>query len=240
MAEHQFQTELLPLDGIVPNERNPQRGDIGAIMTAIAVDGWHGAVICERRRGKPRIIAGEHRWRGLVELNEVGFTFPDGTHKSYAELVATKGLLMPPPGQIPVQVLSVDELRAMRKLVADNQASKLAMTDDEAMAAILRSFAEDDNLLGTLFDGDDLDELLRSLDADFNMGNIADGRTPAERANEYLDSAIRSLILPLPKDDYESVVRELDEIGKARSLDSHTQIVVALVHDAAAALTPVE
>ncbi len=232
MAEHDFAIELLDLDGIVPNEKNPQRGDIGAIMTAIAVDGWHGAVLCEKRRGKPRIFAGEHRWRGLAALNADGFTFSDGSHKSYEELLATPKLLLPPAGKVPVQTLSVDEIRAARKLVADNRASSLAETDDHRLAAMLREFAEEDGLLGSLFDGDDLDYLISSLDDDFGSGNIREVNTPGDRLADYLDSAIRSLILPYPSAQYEEVIRALDEAQVARGCESHSETVALLLREA--------
>lgn len=166
MAEHDFATELVALDAIVPNDANPQRGDIGAIATAIATDGWHSAVLCEKRRGKPRIFAGEHRWRALKALNADGFTFPDGTHKTYEQLLATPRLLLPPAGMVPIQSLTLDEQRALRKLIADNRASSLATTDDAGLAALLQELAADDALLGSLFDGDDLDDLLHHIEED--------------------------------------------------------------------------
>lgn len=165
MAEHAYETVLLDIDGLVPNDRNVNSGDVGAIATAIAVDGFHGQVVAQKQRGKPKIIAGEHRWRALAALQADGIVL-DGEHKSYEQLLATKGLLLPPAGKVPVQVLSVDDVRAVRKMIADNRASSLAVIDDSGLASLLQELASDDALLGSLFDGDDIDDLLHQIEED--------------------------------------------------------------------------
>lgn len=237
--EAAFETVLVDIDTLIPHGDNYNEGDVGAIMTAIAIDGWHGAVLAQapsKRRKRPRIYAGEHRWLALKMLQADGYTYPDGTHRTYEELLADPKILVPPAGQCPVQLLSLADLQAARKLAADNRASSLARPDELRLAQLLRTLDAEDGLLGSLYEGDDLEDMLKSLDAGFGQGNMASARTPADRLDDYLGSTIRSLILPLPAAEYERLVDALDKVQHARDLESHSATVVAVIQEAADAL----
>ena len=69
--------------------------------------------------------------------------------------------------ELPVAYLDVDDDRAERILLADNRSNDLASYDDHALADLLQTLtATDHGLLGTGYDGDDLDQLLRDLNGD--------------------------------------------------------------------------
>ena len=51
----------LPIDDVRPHPDNPRQGDIGAIVTMIREDGWHGTIVVQKSTGY--ILAGNHRWR---------------------------------------------------------------------------------------------------------------------------------------------------------------------------------
>jgi hypothetical protein len=160
-----FETVLWPIDELLANDKNPNQGDVGAVMTAIAVDGWHGSVLCQAptaKRKRPKIFAGEHRWRALTALQTDGMTWPDGSRETYEQLA--RKVSLPLAGQVPVQLHDISDRVALRKLLADNRASALSTVDERELAELLRSLAADDGLLGSLFDKDDLDEILRSLE----------------------------------------------------------------------------
>lgn len=166
MTEHQFTTELLDIAKLEPNPRNVNEGDVGAIATAIAVDGFHGTVICQDRGKKPpMIVVGEHRWRALRMLQQNGIEL-HGVHRTYEQLLADKSLMLPPAGTVPGQVLKMDDTRAIRKMLADNRASALSMTADAELVVLLTELANDDALFGSLFEGDDIDVLLAQIEAD--------------------------------------------------------------------------
>lgn len=86
------------------------------------------------QRSTGYIIVGNHRFRAMLE----------------------HGL-----DRIPVIWRDVDEETAIKIMLADNRASDLATNDDEQMVALLRALPD---LEGTLFDGDDLDDLAASLE----------------------------------------------------------------------------
>lgn len=128
-------TELAPLDTVRPHPRNPRQGDTGAIHESIEANGFYGAIIAQKSTGF--ILAGNHRWQAAQQSGAT---------------------------EIPVTWVDVDDDHALRILLADNRTNDLASYDDEALAEILREIhAEHGNLIGTGYDGDDLDQLLEDL-----------------------------------------------------------------------------
>lgn len=154
--------ELVEIDTLTPHADNPRQGDIGAIMESIAMNRWWGSVIASRRAdGTLVILAGEHRWRALRALQDEGYTRPDGTTIPYSQLNH-----VPPIGQVPAFVMEGLTLDGERKvLLADNRANDLSSYDNDQLASLLSELAANDNLAGTLYDGDDLDALLHVLNA---------------------------------------------------------------------------
>jgi hypothetical protein len=68
---------------------------------------------------------------------------------------------------VPVVWLEVDDDAVLRIVLADNRASDLATNNDADLAALLQELDEAERgLAGTLYDGDDLDALLASLNED--------------------------------------------------------------------------
>lgn len=114
--------------------RNPNQGDIGAIHTSIEANGFYGAVVAQKSSGY--ILAGNHRYRAAKQAGA---------------------------STIPVIWLDVDDRQATKILLADNRTAELAHRDEESLSKILQELAAEDDLLGTGYDGDDLDELLRSI-----------------------------------------------------------------------------
>lgn len=128
-------TELAPLDAVRPHPRNPRQGDTGAIHESIQANGFYGAIIAQKSTGF--ILAGNHRWQAA---QQAGAT------------------------EVPVTWVDVDDDHALRILLADNRTNDLASYDDNALAELLQDIHEaHGNLMGTGYDGDDLDQLLADL-----------------------------------------------------------------------------
>lgn len=128
-------SELALLDAVRPHPKNPRQGDTGAIHESIQANGFYGAIIAQKSTGF--ILAGNHRWQAA---RQAGAT------------------------EIPVTWVDVDDDHALRILLADNRTNDLASYDDNALAELLREIHEaHGNLIGTGYDGDDLDQLLTDL-----------------------------------------------------------------------------
>jgi ParB-like chromosome segregation protein Spo0J len=129
------QTETVPIKNLTPHPDNPRQGDIGAIAVSIQENGWYGTLVAQQSTGV--VLAGNHR------------------------LQAAKQLGMK---ELPVYWVDVDDTTARKILLADNRVNDLASYDSEALAEILTDLATTDDLLGTGYDGDDLDDLLSDME----------------------------------------------------------------------------
>jgi ParB-like chromosome segregation protein Spo0J len=113
---------------------NPREGDIGAIAESIQRNGWFGTVVAQRSTSY--VLAGNHR---LEAAKHLGFK------------------------SVPVYWVDVDDDTAKRILLADNRTSDLASYDVESLASLLNDIALHDDLSGTGYEGDDIDEILKTV-----------------------------------------------------------------------------
>lgn len=187
----QQKIELVTLDSLTPHPRNPRQGDIGAVMTSIAANGWFGAVLVQRLDGRPdTIVGGEHRWKALRALSVDGFTGPDGQHRTYAQIAAEVPL--PPLGKVPIIARPWTDEQALRVLLADNRTADLATYDEPELLRLITEFGESEGgLLGTGFDGDDLDAMLAAdqafsprLDPTIGSREVSAAEVAAEQARQ--------------------------------------------------------
>lgn len=157
----------VPLDDLRPHPKNPNQGDVGAIVESIETVGFYGVVIAQKPNGKRqngRILAGEHRWRAAKE---------EGAET------------------IPVCWVDVDDADADRILLGDNQIARLALMDQATQAAMLQALAgTEKGLGGTGTDSDDLDNLLENLaEQDNRMGSPADDTPPEDPPDQAVTQA---------------------------------------------------
>lgn len=224
-----FDVALQPIADLEPHPQNPQQGDVGAVATAIAVDGWHGAIIAQAPEGDrtvPRIVAGHTRWRALQILQTDGFTMK-GKHLTYAQLA--KKVALPPAGFAPVQILPLDDQAAARKMLADNRASALSYADEAAQAALLTELATAGELLGSLFDGDDVDAMIESIERAHAAVNPGGGQAPPMRE---MQAGLRSVILPMVAAEYDQFIGWLALLREAWDFDSNVAVVARAVQEA--------
>lgn len=221
-----FDVVLHPIAALEPHPHNPQQGDIGAVATAIAVDGWHGAIIAQAPvdgRDIPRIVAGHTRWRALQILQADGFTLR-GKHLTYAQLA--KKVALPPAGFAPVQILPLDDIAAARKMLSDNRASALSYADEAAQTALLTELATAGELLGSLFDGDDVDAMIEAIER--SHAQVQPGASPARE----VQAGLRSVILPMVAAEYDQFIGWLAFLREAWDFDSNVAVVARAVQEA--------
>jgi hypothetical protein len=137
-----LEPHTIPLDTIRPYDGNPREGDVGAIAVSLERNGQYRPIVVNRR--DMRILAGNHTWKAARSLGweRIAATFVD-----------------------------VDEEQARRIVLVDNRSNDVASYDNAALAELLQSVVAEDGvagLVGTGFDGDDLDELLADLNPDFD------------------------------------------------------------------------
>jgi len=134
-------TGKLPITSVKPHPRNVRQGDIGAISRSLKAHGQYRPIVVQRATGL--ILAGNHTYKAAAALG-------------WSEIEAT--------------LVDCDDDEATRILLADNKSSDLASYNDSLLAELLREIAATDaGLDGTLYDGDDLDQIISDVNADAEM-----------------------------------------------------------------------
>lgn len=128
----QQEYEVVAIDEVHPHPDNPNSGDLDLIGESISENGWYGAVIVQRSSG--RILAGNHRW---AAARAAGAT------------------------EIPVIYKDVDDVVALRILLADNETARQAVVDMDQVSSLLRRLG---SVKGTGFRA--LEALARDEEAD--------------------------------------------------------------------------
>jgi site-specific DNA-methyltransferase (adenine-specific) len=145
--------EWLPPKDLVPFPGNYRQGDQGAIRASLERWGWYAPLVVQESTG--RICVGNNRFKAGLDRGDALF---------------------------PVVRRDLSDAEAEALLVTDNRTSDLALNDEQALAALLVQIAERNpqDLEGTGWDGDDVDDLLETVAAAAANGGIAAGGTSAD------------------------------------------------------------
>jgi DNA modification methylase len=147
------------LDDLTPHPANPRQGDVGAIHQSIEANGFYGAVIVQKSTGY--VLAGNHRMQAAAHAGATS---------------------------LPVIEVDVDDATATRILLADNRTNDVATYDQDALAGLLKSLAEDGGLAGSGYDGDDVDALLADIASSGGDNSDEDEPNPGITVPEHPDS----------------------------------------------------
>jgi hypothetical protein len=187
--------ELVPIDSLIPHPDNPRKGNLDAVVESIQSNGFYGSLVVQK--STRHILVGNHRWEALSIL---GYT------------------------EVPVTFMDVDDGTATKILLADNRTADLATYDDEALVAMLCALVETDDLDGSGYSENELDDLLASLIEDTeSLAPDDPGQTLAEK---YKDSPISDLV-----PGGEGFVVTNDDSGDTSSLPKRHIISYQLVFD---------
>lgn len=146
--------EWMPLEAIKPAKRNPKDHDMGALSASMERFGYVEPMALDERTG--RIVAGHGRLEVLAAARSSGAAPPDGVR------VDGERWLVP----VLRGWASRNDLEAEAYLVASNRIGELGGWKDDDLGALLADLAKEGPhaLLGTGYDGDDVDDLLQAND----------------------------------------------------------------------------
>lgn len=150
--------EVVPIDLLEPHPANPNVGDRAAIAESIAVSGFYGSTLVrELSPGRYQILAGEHRWRELIEAGST---------------------------EIPVIIVEAeDDVKALRILLADNETARRARYKPDVLAQVLSSLG---SLEGTGFELDALQKLEEERIPAPGEDELTDGETGGDGEREFV------------------------------------------------------
>lgn len=138
MIRKELQHLAVAVNSLTPHPKNVRQGDVGAISESLKHHGQYRPIVVQL--STRHILAGNHTYKAAKALGwkEIACTFVD-----------------------------CDDEQATRILLMDNRANDLASYDDSALAEMLQGLmATDDQLAGTGFDPEDLQQLLEDLGAE--------------------------------------------------------------------------
>mgnify|MGYP001568894809 FL=1 len=147
----QMRIEYTALTELQHWPRNPKDHDLGAINSSYRRFGYVSPILMDETTG--RIVAGHGRIEELARMQAAGEPAPDRVLVEDGEWF------------VPVirGIAFADEHEAEAYLMADNQLTMLGGWKDADLLDMLTRQAEADTLLGTGFDGSDVDELRKRL-----------------------------------------------------------------------------
>jgi ParB-like nuclease domain len=176
----------VPVDTLEEWPDNPNQGDVGHLSESLDALGFYGAIIVQT--STRRVIGGNHRLQTALARD------------------------MP---TLPVIWADVDDDTAERMLTMDNEATRRGVWDEMLLVEMLtRKAHSPKGLAGTGFDGNDLDDLMQSLnppDLEKLTGG-AGGNDDADAGEDLWPS----ISLKLSPDDRERFYR-LTETARDRS-----------------------
>jgi hypothetical protein len=194
-----IETKKISIDEVTTHPRNVRQGDIGAISQSLQAHGQYRPITYQKSTG--HILAGNHTWKAAKSLG-------------WKEIIAS--------------AIDCDDEQALRILLADNRSSDLATYDDQELMQLLQEIASTGSeLLGTLYDGDDLDDLVFKLEG--SLGFVADGLSIGELKDSYDNAEVRNLSLPYDREQIETIKQRLTDLMKKTAATSFSDVVWNLV-----------
>ena len=122
---------------LTPHPANPNQGDIGLLTELLEANGFGGALLVQESTGI--IIDGEHRMKAAIAKGMDGG---------------------------PVLWMDVDDDTRDRLLASWNESGRRGINDEAKLVGLLKGLAVTPRgLAGAAFDGDDLDAMVRRLQA---------------------------------------------------------------------------
>lgn len=134
MEQRKIEYTIVDIDSIKAHPKNARQGDIGAISESLKAHGQYRPIVVDKRTNL--ILAGNHTWSAAKSL---------GWSEIAVGFIETK-----------------NDNDALRILLADNKSNDLASYDESGLIDLLKQLVTtDEGLIGTLFDNDELDQLIQ-------------------------------------------------------------------------------
>lgn len=213
---HETLDELaVPVEGLVPFDRNPRRGNVDLIAESLEANGQYRPIVV--RKGSNEVLAGNHT---LAAAQELGWD------------------------QIAVTYVDVSDEDAARIVLADNKAADAGTYDDRELLALLRELESSEAALsGTGYTDDDLDDLKALLSeaedaeaaersnegggsGDGTDGNAWESTNLQEYAQRYEEQGRRLVVLDYDRAEYAIVTAALDKLRADRGVEANNKAVL--------------
>tara|TARA_R110000868_G_scaffold67251_1_gene199787 strand:- start:2454 stop:3077 length:624 start_codon:yes stop_codon:yes gene_type:complete len=200
MEQRKIDFATVDVNSIEPHPKNVRQGDIGAISESLKAHGQYRPIVVDRRTNQ--ILAGNHTWRAAKSL---------GWSQIAVGFIETK-----------------DDDDATRILLADNRATDLASYDDAGLADLLKELiTSDGDLTGSLFDGDDVDDLLYKLEG--SLGTFDITGVTQDFVSDFAKKDTQNLTLPYSVEQITIIKNRLSQLENKMSINNWAEIIYLLI-----------
>lgn len=184
------ETRAVPIRELTPFPGNAKRGDVAAIQASLRKNGQYRSLIVRKTDdGELVVLAGNHTMQALAA---------NGNKTARCE------------------ILTCDDAEAKRINLADNRLAELGKWDDAALAELLKGVQDD--LDGTGYSFDDLDDLLAAADVTDVLPVGPTGARYAE-TDEEMEERRRRIESYKPRYSEEPAADDDDEDGEEEEYD---------------------
>ncbi|MFC8723727.1 hypothetical protein [Streptomyces bacillaris] len=151
-------TEAVPIDRLKPFPGNAKKGDIPSILGSLRRNAQYRAVVARQEGRKLTVLAGNNTLAALTSHGpgNCGITFTHGTDTLPCGICRNAENYLP---VLRTEIVKCDDDTATRINLADNKTAKGGSYDTAALAELLDGL---DDLDGTAYDADELDEILKA------------------------------------------------------------------------------
>lgn len=225
----EYPIELLPLSQVEPNAWNPNRQSdrqFQANQESLLSYGFVTPIVVRphpEEESRFQIIDGEHRWRAMRAFADEGL--PPGASDQMKQMIAQ--------GVIPAQVVPMPDAWAKKFTVIANETRGKA--DAVELGALLHELSKDTALedlqRGLPFSPQELEELIKIGEFDWDAYNQADGKDASPEAQE--PDAFERFKVAMPESAYEVYKQAFDRLAALGELHpdaaiAHGQVIEAL------------
>jgi hypothetical protein len=203
----------VPVDSLIPYERNPRRGDVAAIAESLETNGQYRPIVV--RAGTNEVLAGNHL---LIAARQLGWDAVAATF------------------------VTVTDDEAARIVLVDNRAADRGTYDDRELLALLRELeVSEAAFAGTGYAVDDVDDLAAAVSEaeqaalavredsseGGSKGNAWESTDLKEYAERYEEQGRRLVVLDYDRADYTRVTAALDVLRSELGVESNSEAVAA-------------
>lgn len=205
-----MRVEYIPLSKIKGYPKNPKEHDLGALKESISSHGFFMPVMLDERAN--HLLAGHGRIQLLMQMKAGGGKPP-------------KGISAGPHGEWMVPALRGVSLKNPPKyVIADNRVSEIGGWHTKLLAEVLKYLKQEDALQGTGYNEEDLDEVLKGLNAQLEAGV-----TVAEKMKRYQAGEQLQIVLYFSREEYQRVLLRMKAIQRREKLETTSDVFKAVI-----------
>lgn len=197
-------SDLVDITTLVANPRNPNKhpdAQIAILAKVIRHQGWRSPIVVSRLSGF--IVKGHGRFQAAKMLNVE---------------------------KVPVDFQDYDTPAAeWADLIADNRIAELAETDNDLLKEILGEIK--DTISDVELTGFSDSEINSWFENEMVLQGKDQERTPAERLDDYENSAIRQIMLIMNVEEFQEITDKLDVIKTQNDLTNNTEAALLAIRE---------